>query len=108
MGDSRLFEMVYLLLEQEAVPASEFARRFEISVRTVYRDVDRLLAAGIPVVITRGRKGGLSLMNGFRLDRTALTREERQQILFCPSGHTGNGTGGDLRRAAETERLLRR
>ena len=81
MQESRLFEMVYRLLERESIPAREFAERFGVSVRTVYRDVDRLSLAGIPVCMTQGQGGGISLLAGWRLDRTALTQEERRQIL---------------------------
>ena len=81
MSQSRLFQMVYLLLDRGTITAAEFASRFEISVRTVYRDVEQLSEAGIPIYMARGRNGGISLLSDFTLDRTALSREERRQIL---------------------------
>lgn len=83
MQISRLFEIVYLLLERGTVTASELAERFEVSPRTVYRDIGKLGEAGVPVLATRGRQGGISLMENFSLDRSLLTAEEQDEILFA-------------------------
>lgn len=83
MQINRLFEIVYLLLERGSVTASELAQRFEVSPRTVYRDIDALSAAGVPVYATRGRQGGISLMENFSLDRSLLTEKEQDEILFA-------------------------
>lgn len=81
MQINRLFEMIYLLLEHPSITAKEFAERFEVSVRTVYRDVDILSAAGIPVYMSKGRGGGISLLPDFVLNKMVLTQEEKQDIL---------------------------
>lgn len=83
MQINRMFEIVYLLLEHGSVTASELAQRFEVSTRTVYRDIDALSAAGIPVYAMRGRQGGISLMENFSLDRSLLTEKEQDEILFA-------------------------
>ena len=81
MAKNRLFEILYLLLQNRRMTAQELADRFEVSVRTIYRDVDALSAAGIPVYTSPGRGGGVSLMDHFVLDRTALSEEEQRQLL---------------------------
>jgi len=79
--DSRLFEILYLLMERRSVTAGELAERFEVSVRTIYRDVDALSAAGIPVYTQQGQGGGIRLMEQFVLDRTLLSPEQQDEIL---------------------------
>ena len=62
MQINRLFEIIYLLLEHQCMTAKKLANRFEVSVRTIYRDIDILSAAGIPIYMTRGKGGGISLL----------------------------------------------
>lgn len=94
MSQSRLFEMVYLLLEKGPLPASALAERFEVSVRTIYRDVDALSAAGVPIYSTPGRNGGIALMDHYILNKTAFSEEEQAQILTALRSMSGN-TGLD-------------
>lgn len=77
----RLFQIAYHLLDKGQATAPELAEKFEVSVRTIYRDLDALSLAGIPVYAEAGRNGGIRLMNGFVLDRAALSDEEKQEIL---------------------------
>lgn len=81
MQESRLFRIIYYLLEKGQATAPELAERFEVSVRTIYRDIDSLSAAGIPIYAESGRNGGIRLMHGFVLDQTVLSKEEKQEIL---------------------------
>lgn len=81
MQESRLFQIVYYLLDKGQATASELAARLEVSVRTIYRDIDALSAAGIPVYAEVGRNGGIRLMNDFVLDQVVLSGEEKQEIL---------------------------
>ncbi len=81
MQESRLFRIVYYLLEKGQTTAPELAERFEVSVRTIYRDIDSLSAAGIPIYAEAGRNGGIRLMTGFVLDQAVLSKEEKQEIL---------------------------
>ena len=81
MQINRLFEIVYILLEHQCMTAKELANRFEVSVRTIYRDIDVLSAAGIPIYMTRGKGGGISLLPNFILNKTVLTESEKTEIL---------------------------
>ena len=69
MQINRLFEMVYLLLHKESVTAGELAKYFEVSPRTIYRDVELLSSAGIPIYMTKGKGGGISLLPDFVLNK---------------------------------------
>lgn len=77
----RLFQIVYLLMEKQQITAKELAQRFEVSERTIYRDLDKLTLAGIPVYTNQGKNGGISLLPDFVLDKTVLTTEEKNKIL---------------------------
>lgn len=81
MKRSRLFKIIYYLLNHGSVTAPELAKEMEVSVRTIYRDIDVLSGAGIPVYVTTGRNGGIHLMNDFVLDKALLTEKEKQDIL---------------------------
>lgn len=78
---NRLFEMVYLLLDREQITAKELAEHFEVSTRTIYRDVETLSSAGIPIYMSKGKGGGISLLPGYVLNKTVITKEERADIL---------------------------
>ncbi len=83
MKNDRLFQILYILLEKPNVTAPELARQLEVSVRTVYRDVEALSVAGVPVRTLSGKGGGISLMPGFTLDKAMLSDDEQNQILFA-------------------------
>ena len=73
--------MIYILMRQGTVTAAELAERFEVSVRTIYRDMDTLSAAGIPVYAKKGKNGGICLTEQFVLNKMLLTKDEQQEIL---------------------------
>lgn len=77
----RLIAILSVLLNQEQATAPELARRFEVSRRTINRDIEALNRAGIPIATQQGSGGGIRIMDGFRMDRTALTSREMQAIL---------------------------
>lgn len=65
------------------VQAKELAERFEVSIRTIYRDIDAINAAGIPIVTYQGTNGGIGLIEGYRLDRNMLTNDELAAIVIA-------------------------
>ena len=81
MQISRLFRIVYMLLEKKCVTAEEFAGYFEVSTRTIYRDVETLSASGIPIYMQKGKGGGISLLPDFVLNKTVLTQAEKDDII---------------------------
>ncbi|GIN72694.1 putative HTH-type transcriptional regulator YobV [Bacillus sp. J14TS2] len=72
----RLLRMIMLLLDRKKVTAQELAEELAVSVRTVYRDIDTLSSAGIPVVSYQGANGGISLIENYRIDKHFLKEEE--------------------------------
>ncbi len=81
MKESRLFHILYYLISHQSVTAGKLAEKLEVSVRTIYRDAQRLCEAGVPVYTTQGRQGGLALVEGFTLDRVLFSEEEKRTIL---------------------------
>lgn len=93
MKNGRLFEILYLLVEKREVTARELAKRLEVSERTIYRDVDALSAAGIPVYAQKGKGGGIRLMDQFVLDRALLSQSQQDEILFALQAIRATGGG---------------
>lgn len=81
MKIDRLIGILSLLLRRERVTAAELAEKFEVSPRTVYRDIEALCKAGIPVAAERGTNGGIYIMEDFKIDRTLLTTEDMCAII---------------------------
>ncbi|TWH58322.1 putative DNA-binding transcriptional regulator YafY [Desulfitobacterium sp. LBE] len=81
MQINRLFEIIYILLEKRTVTAAELAERFEVSARTIYRDVEILAQGGMPIYMSKGKGGGISLLPDFILNKAVLTEEEKSEIL---------------------------
>lgn len=81
MPENRLFKIIYHLLDKGQATAPELAAKFEVSVRTIYRDIDALSEAGIPIYTEPGRNGGIHLMDDFVLNKAVLSKEEKQEIL---------------------------
>lgn len=81
MSDSRLFKILYYLLKNGTTSVKELAEIFEVSTRTIHRDIDSLSSSGVPICTTRGRNGGVYIMDNFILDKSVLSSEEKEQIL---------------------------
>lgn len=86
MKNERLFGIIYILLSKDKVTAKELAEYFEVSVRTIYRDIDTLSLLHIPVYMTKGKNGGISLLDHYKLDKMLLTDEEQKELLFSIEG----------------------
>ena len=81
MKIDRLIGILSILLQKEKVTAPELAEMFEVSKRTINRDIDDLCRAGIPIVTSQGTGGGISIMDGYRMDRTILSSKDMQMIM---------------------------
>lgn len=77
----RLIGILSLLLQTDKITAPELAKRFEVSRRTINRDIESLCKAGIPIVTTQGAGGGISIMGSYKLDKTLLTSRDMRDIL---------------------------
>lgn len=108
MSNSRLFQMLYLLLEHPRMTARELAERFEVSVRTVYRDVDALSAAGVPIYAVPGKGGGVALMDHYTLDRAVFTEDEQRQLLTALQSLSGEARLGAAETLEKLSALFRR
>ena len=84
--NNRLFEIVYILLQKKKTTAKELADRFEVSTRTIYRDIETLSTANIPIYASKGKDGGIGLLDKYILNKTILSEEEQNQILFALQG----------------------
>ncbi len=89
MKESRLFQMLYYILERGKVTAPELAEKFELSVRTVYRDIDWISNAGIPIYATRGKNGGIEIDRSFVINKAMLSAEEKEQIMIALNNTDG-------------------
>lgn len=83
MQVNRLFEIIYILLKKENVTAKELAEHFGVSVRTIYRDIDVLSRSNIPIYTNQGKGGGINLLDNFVLDKSLISEDEQNQILFA-------------------------
>ena len=84
--NNRLFEIIYILMQKKKITAKELAEKFEVSTRTIYRDIETLSRANIPVYAIQGKEGGIGLLEEYVLNKTILSEEEQNQILFALQG----------------------
>jgi len=83
MVEGRLLSILLLLQARGRMTAPQLAREFEVSIRTILRDIDQLSFAGIPVYAERGRAGGFQLMDGYRTKLTGLSQPEAEAIFLA-------------------------
>lgn len=81
MQIDRLIQIIFLLLRHENITAKQLAQELGVSTRTIYRDINTLSIAGIPITSQKGYGGGLSLLEGFALDKSYFTQEEQSNII---------------------------
>lgn len=99
MRATRLVSLLLLLQMRGQLTAQELASHFEVSVRTVHRDVESLAAAGVPVEAVRGPAGGYRLAGGYRTKLTGLTAAEAEALFVAPAPAAELGLGGVLANA---------
>ena len=83
MKINRLIEIITILLNRKTVTAKELAERFDVSARTIYRDVDVLSAAGIPIYSNKGKGGGISILENYTLNKTLLSQNESEGLVLA-------------------------
>ena len=86
MKDNRLFRILYYILEKEKVTANELADKFEVSVRTIYRDIDSISSVGVPIFTTQGKGGGIKIDNEYILSKSLFDANEKEQIIAALQG----------------------
>lgn len=100
MKIDRLLGIVMILLQKERVTAPYLANKFEVSRRTINRDIENLCMAGLPVVTAQGMNGGISIADGYKVDKSVLTYDEMQNLI------TGIKALDSISSEEETEKLL--
>ena len=96
----RLLGILTILLQNERVTAPYLSERFEVTRRTIGRDIDALCQAGIPVITYQGSGGGISIAEGFKLDKSVLTTDELSGIIAALKGL------GSVSDQSNTEKIL--
>lgn len=86
MQINRLLEMVYILFEKKTVTAKELAQYFEVSNRTIYRDLDALSAAGIPIYTSKGKGGGIHILDGYIIKKSMVSQKDQLEIIASLQG----------------------
>ena len=105
MKIDRLIGILSVLLQEEKTTAPELAEKFEVSRRTINRDIENLCMAGIPIQTAPGAGGGIRIMDGYRMDRTILTSKDMQMILAglrSLDSVSGSGYYGQLMEKLQT------
>ena len=97
----RLLGILTVLLQKDRVTAPELAEKFEVSRRTIGRDINALCIAGIPVTAHQGSGGGLSIAEGFKLDRSILTTGELSDIIAALKGIGSVTTQSNIERTLD-------
>lgn len=96
----RLIGIITILLQNDHVTAPQLAEKFEVTRRTIGRDIDALCLAGIPVVTRQGGGGGISIAEGYKLDKSILTTDELSTMIAAIKGI------GSVSGKAQVERTL--
>lgn len=86
MKIDRLIAIITVLLQQDKITAPELAERFEVSRRTINRDIEDLCKAGIPIITAQGYGGGISMADGYKIEKSFFTEDELQAVFSALKG----------------------
>ena len=86
MKMNRMLEIVYVLFEKKTVTAKELAEYFEVSQRTIYRDLEALSGAGIPIYTNKGKGGGIHLLDNYVIKKSMVSDKDQLEIISCLQG----------------------
>ncbi len=100
MKTDRLIGILSVLLRRDRMTAAELSRMFEVSRRTILRDVDTLSLAGIPIVSEQGQGGGIYIMENYKVDRALLSDEDMRAIVSGLKGLDSVTNSGGYRQLA--------
>jgi predicted DNA-binding transcriptional regulator YafY len=106
MRIDRMLSIVVLLLNRKSITARELSERFEVSLRTIYRDIEAINIAGIPVISTQGSGGGYGIMENYKLNNQYLSMDNTRAILTALKGVNTTLRDQELTLAMEKIRSL--
>ena len=86
MRINRMLTIIIMLLNRDRITARELAEKFEVSIRTIYRDIEAINLAGIPIISYSGNNGGFGIMENYKIDRQLLTSNDMLSILTALTG----------------------
>ena len=99
MKIDRLVSIIMILLEKERISAQELAKMFEVSTRTIYRDIEAISMAGIPVLATSGSGGGIEIMKDYKVDKKIFSTDDLSALLMGLSNISGMVRGSEVANA---------
>ena len=99
MKIDRLVSIIMILLEKERISAQELAKMFEVSTRTIYRDIEAISMAGIPVLATSGSGGGIEIMKDYKVDKKFFSTDDLSALLMGLSNISGMVRGSEVANA---------
>ena len=83
MKINRLTQIILILLNKKTVTAKELADKFQVSSRTIYRDIETLSSSGVPVYMNKGKGGGISLLEDFSINKTLLSESDKESLVLA-------------------------
>ncbi|AZO93444.1 YafY family transcriptional regulator [Halocella sp. SP3-1] len=102
----RLLAIIMILLNKNRVSASKLAKKFEVSSRTIYRDIESICQAGIPIISHQGIDGGFSILDNYKIDKNLFTAEEMTAILTALEGLNSTISDNSIKYTAEKIKTL--
>lgn len=83
MKINRLIEIILILLNKKTVTAKELSNKFQVSTRTIYRDIETLSLSGVPLYMNKGKNGGISLLEDFSINKTLLSKDDKESLMLA-------------------------